>query len=182
VIQHPLMNPADYLAEGPHDHITLVNLHENKGPGVFYDLAHRFPRRKFLAVRGGYGAQVEKDLPNVEFVDNTPNIREEVYARTRILLMPSEYESFGRVAIEAAASGIPTIACPTPGLLEAIGPLGRYAARDDLDAWSEHILDLGKPTVYRKASKEAVERAGHWHRKAEEEFERTLAALEQFKN
>ena len=39
-------------------------------------------------------------------VDHTTDMRS-VYAQTRVLLVPSVYESYGRVALEAAASGIP---------------------------------------------------------------------------
>ncbi|WP_262928542.1 glycosyltransferase family 4 protein [Streptomyces sp. CBMA152] len=51
-------------------------------------------------------------------------MREHVYSRSRVILMPSLYESWGRVAVEAFASGIPVIAHTTPGLVESMGEAG----------------------------------------------------------
>lgn len=146
VICRPPVDPAAYRTT-PGDRITLINLRRmelhpdgtrmGKGSEVFWALAERLPHLQFLAVRGAYGAQDVRDLPNVEVLDHVPHDRmcDEVYARTRILLMPSSYESWGRTAIEAAASGIPTIAHPTAGLTEALGESGWLANRDDLEAW-----------------------------------------------
>lgn len=104
----------------PGDCVTLVNLTEAKGAPVFFHLAELFPDVPFLGVRGAYGVQAIPDVlpPNVTIIPNQRDIRV-VYDRTRVLLMPSTYESFGRVGVEAAACGIPTIASDTPGLLEA---------------------------------------------------------------
>lgn len=158
---HPPVAAADYQAT-PGDRITLVNLTVEKGAKVFYALAERLPRRKFLGVVGGYGEQViREDLPNVEIVPHTPGDRmaKDVYARTKILLAPSSYESYGRVAVEAMCSGIPVIAHPTPGLLESLGDAGTFCDRDDLDAWEAAIRSLSTPNVYRTASKAASARA-----------------------
>jgi hypothetical protein len=65
-----------------------------------------------------------------------------VYRRTRLLLMPSTYESYGRVAIEAAVSGIPTIANSTPGLEEALGSAGTFPARLAVEPWQEAIRQV----------------------------------------
>jgi glycosyltransferase involved in cell wall biosynthesis len=50
--------------------------------------------------------------------------------------MPGEHETFGLVALEAAACGTPVAACSTAPALHAIGSLGRGfvpADPDDLD-------------------------------------------------
>lgn len=158
---HPPVAVADYQAT-PGDRISLINLTEEKGAKVFYALAERMPRRKFLGVIGGYGEQIVREgLPNVEIIPHTPGDRmaKDVYARTKILLAPSSYESYGRVAVEAMCSGIPVIAHPTPGLLESLGEAGTFCDRDDLDAWEAAIRQLATPNTYRQASKTAVARA-----------------------
>lgn len=158
---HPPVAVDDYQAS-PGDRITLVNLTEEKGAKVFYALAERMPKRKFLGVIGGYGAQiVREDLPNVEIVPHTPGDRmaKDVYARTRVLLAPSSYESYGRVAVEAMCSGIPVVAHPTPGLMESLGDAGIFADRDDLDAWEAAVKRLFSPKVFPQASRAATARA-----------------------
>jgi len=172
VVVHPIIIPSDYAAEGPHDCITLINLAQNKGPDILYQLAARFPRKKFLGVKGGYGEQLISELPNVEILENTADIRK-VYARTRVLLMPSTYESFGRVAIEAAASGIPTVASPTPGLREALGPTGIFV-EGDISEWVDVVASLDNPKRYEVAKRNALKRSQYWA----ESIDSDLAALD----
>lgn len=135
--------------------ITLVNLTLAKGAGTFYALAEAEPERRFLGVMGAYGTQVtpknlRKRLPNVDVVDHVSSsrMRDEVYARSRIVLLPSSYESWGRVAIEASAAGIPVIAHPTPGLLESLGPDGLFAEHGKPGQWARLIKRLDDPAFY----------------------------------
>lgn len=161
IVTRPPVRAADY-ATTPGDAVTLVNLYEPKGPTTFYALAERFPDLPFLAVHGAYGAQVvRRDLPNVEHVPHMDgdHMRDEVYARTRILLVPSDYESWGRVGVEAMASGIPVVAHPTPGLLESLGDAGIFVDRRNLDGWEDAIRGLLKPRAYAAAGKKAKARA-----------------------
>ena len=162
IVVRPPVLPADY-ATTPGDAVTLINCNPDKGAGVFYALAERFPDQRFLAVEGSYGEQIIRtDLPNVEWIGHVPGhqMRERVYARTKVLLMPSVYESFGRTAAEAAVSGIPVIAHPTPGLCEALADAGTYAHRDDLDAWQAALQTLLTPEGWQTASDKASKRAG----------------------
>lgn len=139
-------------------HVTLINLFEEKGSHVFYALAERFPQQKFLGVCGAYGKQVVRhDLPNVEIIPHVAanDMAVSVYARTRILLMPSSQESYGRAGVEAACSGIPTIAHPTAGLLEALGDGGMFCDRGDIDHWATELQQLLTPKVWTTASAKA---------------------------
>lgn len=86
-------------------------------------------------------------LPNVSHLNHTSDIRE-VFRKTKILLMPSDYESYGRVGIEAACAGIPTIAHPTPGLKEAFGDAGIFYNRDDIAGWHAEIKRLLSDEIY----------------------------------
>ena len=160
VVIRPPVLVGDY-ATGHGDHVTLINLFPPKGSGTFWALAERMPDVRFLAVTGGYGEQDVRDLPNVEVLPNTPGhqMREKVYARTKILLMPSAYESWGRVGVEAMASGIPVIAHPTPGLRESLGTAGVFVDRDDVDGWEKQIRRLLTPRAFGAASKRAKARS-----------------------
>lgn len=133
VLQPPC--PAEYyrILGNPinNQFITLINLNENKGGYQFYRIAQAMPDKQFLGVVGSYddgGLQPDivnklRSLPNVTIINHSPNVRE-VYQQTRVLLVLSRYESWGRVATEAMSNGIPVIYCPTSGLLENIGDFG----------------------------------------------------------
>jgi glycosyltransferase involved in cell wall biosynthesis len=138
--------------------IGLINLNENKGGQILEQIARLMPDKKFLAVRGMYGKQHEVYPDNVEVVDNTPDMQG-IYSRCGIILMPSDYESWGRVAVEAMSCGIPVIANPTPGLKESLGSSGIFVRRSDLDGWVNAIRNLDAGDAYISASKKALERA-----------------------
>lgn len=140
------------------DCITIVNLSREKGVDTAWMVAERMPLRRFLGVRGGYGDQRIPRARNFEVLANQPDMRQ-VYARTRILLMPSAHETWGMVGVEAMCSGIPVIAHPTAGLLESLGPAGIFVDRDDVDGWVRAIENLDDPDCYAAASAAARARA-----------------------
>lgn len=161
LVVRPPVWPGEYRTE-PGECITLVNCTMSKGAGVLSELARHLQDRKFLAVRGGYGEQQPPEWANVLVLDHMPgrSMREAVYARTRVLLMPSDYESWGRAGVEAMASGIPVIAHPTPGLVESLGDAGIFVDRADVGAWRAAVLRLDDPAVYAAASRRALARSG----------------------
>jgi glycosyltransferase involved in cell wall biosynthesis len=152
--------PVDYrrFKKTKGDHITLVNLNENKGGQILEQIARLMPDRKFLAVKGMYGKQHLRYPSNVEVVENTPDIMS-VYKRSRIVIMPSDYESWGRVAVEAMACGIPVIAHPTPGLRESLSWAGTFADRNDPRLWVEAIANLDPKQAYISAREKSLARA-----------------------
>jgi glycosyltransferase involved in cell wall biosynthesis len=159
IVVHPPIDGSRHRTR-PGTHVTLVNLNKDKGGEIFYRLTERMPDVGFLGVVGGHGEQIIRTgLPNVAIQPHTADPRRDVWARTRILLMPSVYESYGMVAIEAAHCGIPTIAAPTPGLREALGSAGTWAVRRKLDAWEAEIRRLLQPAAWRTASAAAHARA-----------------------
>ncbi|TMZ68680.1 glycosyltransferase [Klebsiella pneumoniae] len=157
--------------------MTLINPIPAKGSGVFYELARRMPNVPFLAVEGGYqqSEQVRERLPNVRWQPHTGRMRQHVWAHTRVLLMPSAEESYGMCAIEAAASGIPTIAAPTPGLKEALGEAGVFVDVDDIDGWEAALRDITGPG-WALASKKALARSAELN--PGEELNQWVAAVE----
>ncbi|MEU1778106.1 glycosyltransferase family 4 protein [Streptomyces abikoensis] len=160
LIVRPPVFAAEYRTR-PGKKVTLINCNADKGGHVFQQLARRMPDIEFMAVAGAYGEQILPDLPNVEIVEHVSGheMRERVYARTRILLMPSFYESWGRAGVEALASGIPVIAHPTPGLTESLADAGIFADRSDLDGYEAVLRKLQDPAEYRLASKRAKARS-----------------------
>lgn len=173
-VVHPPVPPEDY-ATTRGDAITLVTHSASKGARVFDELARRLPDRPFLTTGGGDGAG--EPLPNVTALDPVRDMRS-VYAQTRILVMPSVYESYGRVGLEAAASGIPTIAHPAEGIREALGEAGVFVDRGDVDAWVDAIERLDDPTEYQRRSALARDRVANLDPAAEiDSLEAQLRAL-----
>jgi glycosyltransferase involved in cell wall biosynthesis len=146
------------------DYITLVNLDHNKGGHILRAIAEAMPDRKFIGVTGSYSepakiGQYTQQPSNVEVWPKQQDIRK-VYEKTRILIMPSQYESWGRTATEAMASGIPVICTSTPGLLENCGEAGYYIQdRSKVSEWVKAIKRLDDPKIYAQASKKAAKRA-----------------------
>lgn len=145
-VQWPLLDPADYRTT-PGECVTLVNLQPAKGAALFWALARRMGDVRFLAVVGGWGTQsVPCDLPpNVELLPYQSDPRE-VYRRTRVLLYPRSKEAgaawlngVGLAALEAACSGIPTVAYPGPGLVESLGDAAAWVESYDAAAWEVGI-------------------------------------------
>lgn len=157
MVLNPPVNPREYKTTRGKS-VTLVNLWEDKGAEVFYGLAERMPDTQFLGVKGGYGVQEIREYPNVTIMDHTSAMKD-VYGNTKVILMPSKYESFGRVGVEAMASGIPTIAHPTPGLKESLGDSGTFVDRDDLEGWETALRSLLTPAKYGRVSKLALARS-----------------------
>jgi hypothetical protein len=151
------------------DCITLINANENKGVHQFLELARRMPDRKFLGVRPYYG-NMTTPLPlggNIEWIQFSDDVRT-ILRRTRILLVPSYYESFGRVAVEAMINGIPVLYSkpaknsPYPGgSIEGMQSWIKEAAiqcdRDKPEEWVNAIESLDNEEEYSEWSQKSKE-------------------------
>lgn len=159
LVVHPPVRPDEHRVDQPGDAVTLVNLNRDKGGEILYRLARAMPDVPFAGVVGGHGPQIVRDLPNVEIIQHTPDMRRDVWPRTRLLIMPSIYESYGMAGVEAMASGIPVIAAPTPGLRESLGSAGVFVDRRNLEGWEREIRRLLAPAEWRRAAKQARARS-----------------------
>lgn len=175
VVVYPPTDPKYYKVKTSRKAISLLNMNEAKGGKIFWQLARIFPDRQFIGVKGAYGEQIgyEKDLPNVTLYENDPDVKK-IYKQSRIVLMPSSYESWGRVAIEASCSGIPVIAAPTPGLKESLAYAGIFVEHDDVAGYVEAIRMLDDKETYEKYSKLTEQRA----QEVTDRFKEQLAILE----
>lgn len=201
-VLHPPCDISHYkVNENPinNEYITLISLNERKGGFMFYKIAQAMPDRKFIGVVGSYDnpgpmkfnqdqiVEILRSLPNVTIIPNSPDILS-VYKKTRVLLMPSDYESWGRTATEAMCNGIPVICTPTDGLKENCGNAGIFVGQPrfdpepgaasvhigTLDMWINAIRLLDDPDIYEEKSRTCRVRAGELNPLKE------LEALESF--
>ena len=158
---------------------ALVNYCEGKGGVLFHRLARAFPQERFLGVKGGYGVPRKEPQPPANMIYRDPVERvSSVYAQADIVLMPSVQETFGLVAREALANGLPLVASDLPGIREAVGGDGPAVALlppHDQPAWEAACRSLLDPERYAEARLDALARAAAWP--AEEE--RQLLAAEE---
>ena len=170
MLEHEIkMNNRGTLPTG--DCITMINANALKGLPLFLELAKKYPERKFLAVRPYYNViKVPENIPNIEWINIQEDIRV-VLAKTRILLAPSLYESWGRVSFEAMYNGIPVLyskpmdrsspyARPsgsTEGMQEWIGDSQMGCDYGDLEQWTTAIEKLDDPEEYARYSKQAYD-------------------------
>jgi glycosyltransferase involved in cell wall biosynthesis len=157
----PIMHESKLVMDSPPDGdaITLVNANVNKGVHQFIELAKRMPNRKFLGVKPYYGELWVPPAPsNVEWIPFDDDVRK-ILKRTRILLMPSLYESFGRIAVEAMYNGLPvlyskpdpdnsSLSGTTEGMEEWILPAGIACMRDKPEEWIAAIESLDDADTY----------------------------------
>ncbi|WEO76163.1 glycosyltransferase [Cryobacterium sp. SO2] len=85
-----------------------------------------------------------------------------LFRGARVVLVPSHSETFGLVALEAAASGVPVVAQGTGGLREAVlaGDTGLIVESRDPREWAGALAEvLSDPELARRLSQAARARA-----------------------
>ncbi len=183
VVIGKFVHPVETVASETSRYVTFVNPTYEKGATLFYRIAemmteHR-PETRFQVIesrRTLQSIQKETDLP----FNRLANIRlagpqrdmARVYARTKVLLIPSLWHESGpRVALEALSLGIPIVASDHIGVCDIVAGAGRLIkvpvklrdtnrlippARIALP-WVAAIEDLMYDgTAYQKASDEAL--------------------------
>lgn len=161
IVIHPPVYSENHATEHG-DMITLINLVPSKGSNMFYNMAFRLSKFQFLGVEGGYFKESQQYIrrPNIHFIKNTNDMKNDVWARTKVLLMPSIYESYGMTAIEACASGIPVVACKTPGLLESLDYAGIFPKTTMVKDWRDELFKLmTNKEYYQERSELALKRS-----------------------
>ena len=182
LVVRSLIRVKDHAVKTEGDSFTIINCTKDKGIDTFNALTKAHPEFPALAVRGGYGLQ-ETPTPHspVAVVGPIPHadMRKAVWSKTKVLLMASKHESWGRAGVEALCSGIPVIAHPTPGLRDSLGDAGIFIDRDDHESWSLELKKLmTDPHYYAVASKRAKARARSLEKQTAQDLTEFLTACE----
>jgi FkbM family methyltransferase len=117
-------------------------------------LAQLHSRRGFEVICTGssarqFSAEARALLPDVIFhalVLADHELRS-AYSGAIALVYPSKYEGFGLPIVEAMKCGCPVITCPNASIPEVGGDAVFYIPDDDIEAMSEALLEVQKPSV-----------------------------------
>jgi len=139
-VLQPLVYPEQPVISG--FKICLINCNYNKGGGILVELAELMPDEQFLGIRGMYGEQIIGNRSNLEYRDSSPNMD---WSDIKLIICPSEFESWCQVATEAIVRGIPVICSDIEPLRENLSYAGIYAERK-AQAYADtiHNLDFEK--------------------------------------
>jgi glycosyltransferase involved in cell wall biosynthesis len=119
---YPFVNPEDYRVEETGEKILHVNPKKEKGIETTLEVAEKMPEKEFIIA--GKTKEIDDRIEEPENVEKLGYVEDmkEVYKQTKIVLVPSKWEEpYGRIPIEAGASGIPAIATSKGGLPESVG-------------------------------------------------------------
>lgn len=96
----------------------IGRLTAHKGFDTFVEVARSFPDATFVAV-GQTDWLTARNGPSIEFLGWREDIAT-VFSQLDLLLIPSQQEGLPRVMLEAFSAGVPVIAFPAGGIVEAI--------------------------------------------------------------
>jgi glycosyltransferase involved in cell wall biosynthesis len=138
--------PAPPRTDRPLRFLYLGSVIARKGVPVLLEAWRQLaPRDAELWIAGGVGPRERAlipDLPGLRLLGRVP--RAEVpalFAACDVFVLPSLFEGFGLVILEALAAGLPVIATPHTGAVEAVrsSALGRLVPVLDADALTEAL-------------------------------------------
>lgn len=160
---HPPVDPHRWRAEGDdHRLVTLVGTSIQKGWLTLLAVARELTEAPFLAIRNWYASQradESDDLPPNLVIEGPYQMHRmpTVYGMSRVLLVPSQSESYGRVCVEGMLNGCHIIAADLPGIREACGDVATYLDPVDHPSWVQAIREkLELPPINRASAERAA--------------------------
>jgi D-inositol-3-phosphate glycosyltransferase len=143
------------------------------------EVRQAYPNLQVLVVGGGVDADDDYEMKErqrlqaltarlglsrqVRFIPAQPQeVLTRYYAAADVLVMPSHYESFGMVVLEAMACGTPVVASQVGGMASTVVPggTGFLAPVGDARAFAQAIAELlGSPSLWQAMSQASQARA-----------------------
>ena len=103
-----------------------------------------------------------KDFKNIRFTGRISEVEKEtLFKESKVLIMPSRYEGWGMVSLEAMAYGTPVLASNIPGLNEAVGEENKV-----------RLIDFDNVNYWVKSLKEIVSDREKWNQISEVQIKR----------
>ncbi|SDW29744.1 N-acetyl-alpha-D-glucosaminyl L-malate synthase BshA [Paenibacillus sp. CF384] len=134
---------------------------------IFAKVAKEVPSRLLLVGEGPDLPKVQQRIrqlglqDRVHFLGKQDDVAQ-VISIADVMLLPSEKESFGLVALEAMACGVPTIGSIAGGIPELVthGETGYLSPIGDTDSMAANAIQLLRnPELYRKVREACLHRA-----------------------
>lgn len=134
---------------------------------IFENVSKKIPCKLLFVGDGPERSKIEEMCRQLGVCDDVRFLgrqeeMEDILAISDLFILPSEYESFGLVALEAMASKVPVISSDVGGLPEINidGVTGFLSPVGDVEAMSENALKiLTDPELMKKMQKAAFEHA-----------------------
>jgi len=176
-VDHTVFHPATNRARTPHTILVAARLEPLKGIDLAIKILAEIPatQRPKLIISGAPTAGFEgydthlRDLAvhnNVaDFVEFVGPLKREVLAdqmrQAQVVVIPSHSETYGLVALEAAACRTPVIAQETGGLVDAVAAPhgGVLMTTREPEAWANEIVRLLQDPMLRQ---QMGEKAHEW--------------------
>ncbi len=145
------------------------------------------PHRSLIVGDGPAREELAGRLPNTTF---TGFLRDEAlaraYASSDVFFFPSDTETFGKVTLEAMASGLPTVCADAAGSRDLVeeGTTGFLCPPEDPDAFAERVRHLVlNSSVRQEMGQAAYERAQDFardqvHAQLVQHYEELLSAMD----
>jgi glycosyltransferase involved in cell wall biosynthesis len=155
---YPFVELDEYRVESG-EKLLHVNPSKSKGIELTLEIAEEMEDEEFIVA----GETSDRDIKRrMEKLDNVTHLgylddMKEAYSQTKIVLMPSKWEEpYGRIPIEAGASGIPAVATKKGGLPESVGDT-ELLVEENPESFIEKIRDIQED--YKSFSEAARENA-----------------------
>ncbi len=148
--------------------LSVARLVEQKGMKYLIEAMKGLDAKLVILGRGPKEKSLKKRVKKLGIEENVIFVTERIpedmlpkmYAASDIFALPSLYEPFGLVAVEAMASGKPVVVSRIGGLKEIVTPEVGFLVepRDPADMASKLALLLSSPELRKKMGKEARKR------------------------